>query len=639
MRRLLLALISLSLLLAQRTSVLAQGQAWVDLYPLDTSSFPTISALLDVFDTKGIFTSGLKPEAVTVMEDGQPLPAVGLGEMAVPLQIVLAVNQGTGLDTRDPTGLSRFQRAVQVLSGWVQKLPTNLPDDFSLVSQAGPVINHAGPADFRASLNAFQPDFRSSIPNLQSLAIAIDTASAQTPRPGMKRAVLFITPHMDDANIAEAIKPYIQRARDNKVRVFVWFVDADLYFMTTSAAAFNSLAVETGGSLFPYDGRQPFPDPESYFSPLRRVYVLTYSSRLTVGGEHTLSVEVKLPVGVLQSAEESFRLDVQPPNPILVEPPLQLTRRAPANDPFNTKILLPEQQEIEIIVDFPDQHPRPLLRTTLYVDGQVVDENTAEPFDKFAWDLTGYSLSGEHQIIVEAVDTLGLSKTSMSLPVTLTVIQPPRGPAALLGKYRQPITFGAIGLAGLALLAIFLTGLMRIPSLRAVRAARRADRDPLTQSVEAITEIPIPTTKEKPKRPRSSRKKTVTVEPKPRLVKAPASLLRLTPDGQPATSNPLPILENEVNFGTDPVLCNQVLDDPSLSALHAHLKHIEDDGYLLLDNSSTAGTWVNYEPVPPEGHLLKHGDVIHFGRLIFRFALRTPPAVSEPKVEYLQSEG
>ncbi len=627
---------SLGVMLAQGVPARAQAQAAADLYPPDSSTYPNVTALLDVFDTNGIFASGLQPEAVTILEDGKSLPAQSLGEMAVPVQIVVGVNQGEGLDTRDPTGLSRFERMLQVLSGWIQTRPADLPDDLSLVSQAGPVINHAGPMDFQAGLSAFDPDLRAATPNLQSLSIAIDTASAQTPRAGMKRVVLFITSHMEDANIAEAILPYIQRAIDNKVRVFVWFVDGDLYANTTSAAAFNGLAAGSGGSMFLYTGLEAFPDPETYFSPLRRVYALSYASAIRSGGEHKLSVQVKLASGTVLSNEQSFNLEIQPPNPILVSPPLQITRQAPAEDPFNTKVLQPEQQDLEIIVEFPDQHPRLLVRTTLYVDGQITDENTSEPFDKFTWDLGAYSDSGEHTILVEVVDSLGLSKTSMSIPVTLTVIQPPRGPAVILAKYREPITIGSIALAGLALLAIMLTGRLRIPSLRAARAARRAERDPLTQSVAADTTIPIQITPDTLRRKRSTLKKDTDV--KPLAVNALASLLRLTPDGQPATANPIPLVEKEINIGTDPVQCNQVMDDPSLSALHARIKHIGNGTYLLLDNNSIAGTWVNYEPVPLEGHRLEHGDVVHFGQLIFRYTLRTPPTVSEPKIEFQKPE-
>ena len=202
--------------------------------------------------------------------------------------------------------------------------------------------------------------------------------------------------------------------------------------------------------------------------------MLTYKSSLISSGQHRLSVQVSLPSGMVNSVDQFFSVDILPPNPIFITPPMQITRTGTAEDPFNTDKLLPMEQNIDIIIEFPDAHERPLARTTLYVDGQVEDENTSEPFDTFTWDLTPYQLSGGHQLIVEVVDSLGLKKSSISIPVTITVIQPPRGVAALLAKYRQWITIGAVAVAGLALLIMLLFGRVRIPSLRKMREIRRA---------------------------------------------------------------------------------------------------------------------------------------------------------------------
>ena len=363
-----------------------QSLATATLYTVEASGFPTVSALLDVFDSQKIFASGINPEAVTVIENGQPLPVDSLNEIAVPLQLVVAVNQGTPLDARNANGLSRFQRVSQVLVQWAESRPADLPDDLSLVSQAGPVINHANAADFIVGLKGFQPDLRAATPNLQSLTTAIDTVTAQTPRLGMKRAILFITPQMDDPNLAAALEAQIQRAVENNIRVFVWYVDANTTFTNTSAAVFNNLAIQTGGTMFQYSGEERFPDPEVYFSALRRVYALAYTSRITVAGEYPVTLQINLASGGVTSNEQKFNVDIQPPNPFPVAPVLQITRQAPAEDPYNTEILLPESQEIEIIVEFPDGHPRPLTRTTLYVNGVAVDENTAEPFTFFTWD-------------------------------------------------------------------------------------------------------------------------------------------------------------------------------------------------------------------------------------------------------------
>jgi pSer/pThr/pTyr-binding forkhead associated (FHA) protein len=58
----------------------------------------------------------------------------------------------------------------------------------------------------------------------------------------------------------------------------------------------------------------------------------------------------------------------------------------------------------------------------------------------------------------------------------------------------------------------------------------------------------------------------------------------------------------------------------------------------VVDAGTVAGTWVNFEPVGQEAHLLQHGDVIHFGQLIFRFELKEPPAPAEPKISKVNPE-
>ena len=58
-----------------------------------------------------------------------------------------------------------------------------------------------------------------------------------------------------------------------------------------------------------------------------------------------------------------------------------------------------------------------------------------------------------------------------------------------------------------------------------------------------------------------------------------------------------------------------VLDDPSISPLHARIKQTSEENFVIMDHGSVAGTWVNFEPVASEGTILKHGDIIHIGRI------------------------
>jgi hypothetical protein len=232
---------------------------------------------------------------------------------------------------------------------------------------------------------------------------------------------------------------------------------------------------------------------------------------------------------------------------------------------------------------------------------------------------------------VEAEDMLGLKKSSMGTPVTLTVIQPPRGIQAFLARYRSYLVLGSMGIAGLALLAILVRGRLGGDVFKKRREKRKRFEDPLTQPVVALTEPPTSPVK-KPKSP-PRRAGWLQLQPKARRVpEAPAYLKRLTNGGEPASLLPIPVLEKDMTFGTDPVQSAHVLDDPSISPLHARIRRTPEGGFLIYDHGSVAGTWVNYEAVTREGRHLAHGDRIHFGQLMYRFDLSQPPAESEPKI-------
>jgi predicted component of type VI protein secretion system len=67
-----------------------------------------------------------------------------------------------------------------------------------------------------------------------------------------------------------------------------------------------------------------------------------------------------------------------------------------------------------------------------------------------------------------------------------------------------------------------------------------------------------------------------------------------------------------------------------VEALHASLTREKEGTFRLTDEGSTAGTWVNYAQVPEGGTYLEQGDLIHFGRVGFRFMLRDPKRVRKP---------
>ncbi|HUP66102.1 MAG TPA: trypsin-like peptidase domain-containing protein [Thermoanaerobaculia bacterium] len=65
-----------------------------------------------------------------------------------------------------------------------------------------------------------------------------------------------------------------------------------------------------------------------------------------------------------------------------------------------------------------------------------------------------------------------------------------------------------------------------------------------------------------------------------------------------------------IKIGRESALCEIVFEDPKVSRLHAEILQI-DGRVLLIDKSSSNGTWVNHERI--DRRLLSHGDIIYFG--------------------------
>ena len=611
MRKYLAVLLSVYLIFAGLIPARAQSQntARLSLYALQTDGFPVISAGLDVFDSAGNVVTGLKPDAINLVEDNKSVPVKSLEQVKVGVKFALALDPGPTFAYRDANAVTRYDKIAKILKSWAASHSDTLGDDLSLVPTYGTLSAHlANTAAFSDALAAYLPNLQSISPSLDTLARALDTVSESTARPGMKRTVLFVTsPTALDA--LPTLQNLTRRAVGQQVRVNVWIVASTDFFSSSGATALKDLAIQTGGQYILFSGVEPLPGLETYFAPLRSTYQLTYTSALLTTGSHTLTASADLDGQTVSSAAQTFSLDIQPPNPILVAPPEQIVRQAPDARSTATAALLPIQQLITIIIEFPDGRTRPLVRTTLLVDNQKVAENTAEPFNHFSWDLSGYATSGQHTLSVEALDSLGLSKVSLGVPVMVTVIKPHFGLLPFLSRNSPWVALIAILFAG-AVLGVILGG-GRVKR-RALQADQAAPLDPLTQPVEGD----------------SGRHMRL---PWKHPAKQPGAYLeRLKEDGQPVSAPPIPVIAPEMTFGSDPMQVTRILDDPSVSPLHARLQE-QDGEYILSDENSDAGTWVNYELLAAPRRL-QHGDVLQIGRLSYRFMLRKPPERRLPKI-------
>ncbi len=614
MRKVLAEIFIVYLLFGGLISAHAQSQSTVrvSLYSLQTGNFPTISAGLDVFDSAGSVVTGLKPDAITILEDDQPRQIKTLEEVQTGVEFALALDPSPAFAYQDVSAVSRYAKIVQAINDWAASHPDTLGDDLSLIPTYGVLSTHlATTKAFSDALAAYQPDLRSIAPTLDTLARALDAVSEPTPQAGMKRSVLFVTSPPSVEAIPK-LQNLTERAASQHIRVNVWIVASTDFFSTSGATALKDLAIQTGGQVVMFSYEEPLPGLEMYLAPLRHTYRLTYVSGILTSGGHTLTVQTVQDGETNLSAAVPFDINIQPPNPILVAPPEQIVRQASDERTIPTPAFLPNQQAIDIIVEFPDGRTRPLVSTTLFVDGKKAAENTSEPFDHFTWDLSGYLTSGQHILSVEAVDSFGLSKVSLGVPVTVTILKPRFGLLPFLSRNSLWITLSAILFAGAALVAILAGGRIKRRSRPAVRHSKV---DPLIQPVDS-----------------DSGRHNLRLPWKQPAKQPDAYLIRLKDDGQTVSAPPIPISTPEMTFGSDPMKVTRILDDPSVSPLHARLQEADGE-YILSDEKSTAGTWVNYEALVAPRRL-QHGDVLHIGRLSYRFMLRKPPEKSAPTISF-----
>ena len=424
-------------LLVLPSQALAQDEqeATASISSPNTRSFPLIEVYLEVFDSAGNFVYGLTANDIRILENSVPLPTQNLQDIQSGVQFITVLNPGRAFALRNSNGVSRYDFLVEALSNWAVRRTGSTIDIISLIENGGPQFSHlSDPGIWLESLNSINRETaREKEPNLDALSRALDLASDSTVRPGMGRVVLFITPPLE-SEYADSIQELVTRANENGVRINIWMVSSEGAYTPGAEEQLLALAEQTGGDFFVFTGDNQIPDPESFLEPLRNTYRIEYMSKIRESGEHQLNVEVQTSEGKLTTPPQSFEIAVQPPDPAFISPPLEIIREHPTangnriDDELPIQEYSPQSQEFQVLVSFPDERVRPVVRTTLYVDGEVVDERTEDPFDRLTWNLEDYTSSATHSIKVEAEDSLGLVGSSMEKLILLSIEIPEPNP-------------------------------------------------------------------------------------------------------------------------------------------------------------------------------------------------------------------
>lgn len=591
-----LGLALISLCLAPLT-VSGQSDALVRISIPNTESFPRIQFFLTLSGTAATSLPQLPVSSVQVIEDGVSRQVLRTERVERGTRQLFVINTDEPLAVRDTRGRSRFFFVREALQTWWtgEDAAVYGIDDLTLVTGDGPLVEHASSSARLASLlqehtPSFQPTRRGLALLLDSLSYLDGSGDAQQ----VASFVVFVTSTLRSEEEL-ALTNAIARANELGTAIYPVVIDSQEAIARTGYAPLTSLAEATGGTVLLLDPAQPdLQDLSQRLLLQRSQYRVEYESQVNRGGAHEITARVTTAEIVAASPPRSFEIELGPPQLTLVQPPASVTRQS--QDPsVPISDLPPTELDLQVVIRFPDDHPRAIEQSSLLVDGQVVDRNLEPPFDTFSWDLSDVESDTTFTLQAVAVDQLGLEARSSRHLLHVLVVGPARGLAALRPALGPFLVIMAILMIG-ALLALGLASYQR--RLRTTPPGQPSTSSPLRRLT----------------RPRLQPTSTSSAE---------AMLVPLGDDDR--EGEPIPLLGSDLTLGRNASLAAHPLNDPSVSGLHARLIRQAGGGYLLRDQGSIAGTWVNYDAVGEEGVILRHGDIIHLGRVRLRFQRMNQP--------------
>jgi hypothetical protein len=575
------------------------------LHGLDSSAFPQIRVYLGVADPLGARPAGLAAADLSLKEDGAPARDVSLAGEQTGMRLVVVIDSGLDMLYALPDGETRIDRLRRTMTDWLSGLPQDVSDDLTLITPEGTPVSHSSDrALFLGTLDAYTPQIPS--PRLLDgmLVDALGAAGDPLPRPGMRAFLLVFSASKlsQRENIGQGL---CARAAELHAPLYgIWSArtepsakpDMDALETLASACGGYSVALESSTGTAALLGN---------VATQRTQYRLEYRSLAGSPGKHTLAAAVNGAGFAAESPALTFSLDVQPPVAAWIEFPDRLVRAGNAvSQPVED--YLPGAVDLKIEVSFPDGHPRRIVSMQLFADNRLAAECTQSPCDGIRWDIHNYIQSGTVSLRLAVRDELGLEGQTPERKVDLQVRRPSLG-EVFRARYLTPlIIILALAAAGGVLIA-------GIANLHRVRVARDAST------------LLFPPARGGGRRQWTGWK---GLWENVRRNRAPAGgetepyaiLEPLAPGGKPQT-----VSADDMTVGRDARVAALVLEDPSVSPLHARIGRMGDGAPWVFDLGSTAGSWINFEEVPPEGAPLRDGDRLNFGRADFRVRLKPSP--------------
>jgi hypothetical protein len=558
---------------------------------LQLSDFPYLSIIFKIRDVNGQPVQQVNKDQITIYEDNK---AVVLQDVAVNrggVHFILAINADRQLGLRDINGISNYEYLMSAIDNWHKNLTPTDRDLWSFMVNQGKSITSLNNSDtWYDIVKSYQPEMRNAVGNLASLSTSIDLAKTYSKSIPLDQVMLYITPVPIMGDLEKLID-LRQGAIESGMHINIWMIGNENDLNSNRGQALYDLAKSTGGSFFLFPDHGTIPNPQNYLDPFGTYFKASYLSGIITSGRHSVSIGLKNETQDLRSESQEFNITVLPPIPIFLSPPIEIIRTIGLQDADSGNLPV-DIRTLKVMIEFNDQHPRNLKSLQLFQDGVLVTEQTTPPFGSLSWDVSGITETSMVNLQLKLEDEIGLSGSSAILPVNVVVENLDTGSDHNVSARN---TFKYISLS---LIAIIVAGTI-------IYFLTRGYKD---QKHRKVNTLPGRLSSGQP----TSQKFDETTS---------AMLTWMDKDNHPRDIKPIFIQQTSQVIGRDPQKSNIIIEDRSVDMAHAKIEYDPKQGFQLSDLGSIAGTWVNYAPVSQFGVILENLDLIHFGRVAFRFSI------------------
>lgn len=573
----------------------AHAQEQIQIVNVDTSQFPTVQF--------NLATGGVVPnlDNMTMRENGVPITDFTVNSVPVGIDVVMVLDANetyAELDGGDSTRLERVQESInrfaaQMMNPVGLDRITIIAPNESYTSGQFLVENATNPADIFAAINSYNPINLGVTPLNEMMMLALDHAVARQENGRFQTLLLFT----DGAQLNRQLD-------SGALTAFAQTIQLPLHVAILGAQA-DSNEIGNAALLYEPTGGNYLHLPSGaeadslYRQWLNRASQpqISYTSPQKQNGRYTISLNI----GQLAISTE-YELALQPPIVTVQLAESTIRRVGQRVDSLLTE-LEPMRGDVPVEIAWPDGTARQLRSLTLFVDGEPQPPTpllAPSPDGVYVLDWNFRSLgAGEYRLTAEAVDELGYSATSSPFFVTVVVERPlpptatpiPTATPEAPPLFTMPATEQIVTTLELVGLAVLVTG-----ALLWVQGRRRK------QTAPVLAEVVVEEKKEES------------------AVSAPPTVAFLERLDGKADAPKIQLDTDNITIGRDMQVVQVVVDDATVSRLHARIrKHA--DGYWLYDEGSTQGTFLNFERLGLAPRSLNNQDRIDIGRVPFRFCL------------------